>query len=143
MTTIIDLSGLNSHLDAANLNILLTRAMLFLARTEPQVGDFVRMLDGTFRRFTHDWDTDIQTTYVVGDPKPTDHSYAGSFYLTIKGEVSHSGSLDDAISKSTLLDSGEKHVGTFWFFKNNHWRAHNGVEVFIPCKVWIQQRGEL
>lgn len=138
-TTIVDLSGLNRDLDPRNLNIYLSRAKLYVARTTPQVGDFVRMLDGTLRRFTHDWDTDIQTTYAVGDHKPMDHTYVGSFYLSAHGYGDYSGSLDDAIPKSKLVDSGETRNGGFWFFKDDHMRAHNAVTVVIPCKVWIQQ----
>ena len=95
----------------------------------PRIGDFVKMLDGTTRRFTHDWGEDIQTTCKDG---------LGSFHLTAGGDGNYSGGLDAAISKSGLEETGKTLKGAFWFFHHDRRRAHNGVYFKTPCRVFAQ-----
>lgn len=95
-------------------------------REGPRVGDFVRMVDGELRRFTHEWNDGIQTTW---------KGQSGSFYLG-NGYASYSGGLESAIARSKLRDTGETREGAFWFFHHNHARAHNGVYFKIPCRVF-------
>lgn len=117
--------------DAVDAEILKERERLFNAEQGPRVGDFLRMQDGTLRRFTHDWGEDIQTT--VGPSHPCNGD--ASFFLS-DGHASFSGSLDPAILKSKMRDSGEKLDGSFWFFHHNHYCAENGVYFKIPCRVF-------
>jgi hypothetical protein len=87
------------------------------------------MPDGTELRFTHDWGDSIQTTCakLSGDT---------SFYLAPEGHLSFSGSLDPAISKSKIFDTGETKLGWVWFFHHGESRAHNGVYAEIRCRVY-------
>jgi hypothetical protein len=82
-------------------------------------------------RFTHDWGDSIQTT--VGAKHPC-HGDA-SFYLS-DGYASFSGSLDPAINKARLRDTGEMLEGSFWFFHHNFAGAGRGVYFRIPCRVF-------
>ena len=129
-TTETTLRALNPDLDTRNFEILCDRAAAYTGRPGPQVGDFVKMLDGTVRRFTHDWGDDIQTTCAGSD---------SDFYLSVSG-ASFSGSHDDPLLKANLRDTGKTRSGEFWFFKNNCRRAHNGVNVMIMCRIWRVQQ---
>lgn len=115
--------------DAIDASILAERVSAWNERTGPRVGDFVVMPDKTALRFTHDWGNDIQTTW-----KKT--SGDASFYFS-KGCMSFSGSLDSAIPKADLIDTGETREGSAWFFHHNESRAHNGVYFAVPCRVFL------
>lgn len=97
----------------------------------PRVGDWCIMLDGTVRRFSHDWGDQIQTTHPEFG--------IGSFFFG-NGYMSYSGSLDSAIAKNLLVDTGEEKDGRAWFFHHDFWGAHRGVEFNIPCKVYREIR---
>lgn len=97
-----------------------------------RVGDFVKMPDGTLRRFTHDWGDSIQTTGAGQFAEDVSFYFAG-------GYMSFSGSLDSAISKDALRDTGEVKDGRAWFFHHGEVRAHNGVQVRVPCRVYEYQ----
>ena len=116
--------------DAEDARILARREALYNQIEGPRVGDFLRV-DGGYLRFTHDWDDSIQTTV---RPKHPCHGDA-SFYLS-DGHVSFSGSLDPAIYKNLLRDTGEKRDGSFWFFHHNSAGAGQGVYFKIPCRVF-------
>ena len=118
--------------DERDAEILATREQLFNQVDGPRVGDFLRVADGMLR-FTHDWDDSIQTTVKPG------HSCYGdaSFYLS-DGYVSFSGSLDPAIDKMKLKDTGEKQKGGFWFFHHNFPGGGRGVHFEMTCRVFIQ-----
>ena len=125
------LRALNPELDERNFEILRTRAGEFAALTGPQVGDFATFPNGATVRLTHDWDTSIQTTCVRDDGTAGE---SGSFYL-YGTSVSFSGSLDPPILKSRMTMIGDR-PGRFWFFRNNHATAHNGIEVMAPCRLF-------
>lgn len=116
--------------DAVDKAILDQRESAFNQVQGPRVGDFLRTPDG-FLRFTHDWGESIQTTVNAKHPCHGD----ASFYLS-DGYASFSGSLDPAIDKSLLVDTGEKQNGSFWFFHHDEYRAENGVYFTIPCRVY-------
>jgi|GEM_PF-5726157 len=113
--------------DAIDEAILDKRFARFIARGGPAVGDYVIMPDGDYRRFTYDWGDDIQTTSGCGNE---------SFYLTAGGAMDYSGGLDDAIPKAQLIHCEEYKPGTVWFFHHDDHRAHNGVYVQVPCRVY-------
>lgn len=127
--------------DAKDAEILAVRETAFNQVTGPRVGDFLKTADG-FLRFTHDWGESIQTT--VG-PKHPCHGDS-SFYLG-NGFADFSGSLDRAIDKTLLRDTGETMEGSFWFFHHNHACAENGVYFRMACRVferlpYIDEHGE-
>jgi hypothetical protein len=101
----------------------------------PRVGDYVRMLDGTLRRFTHDWGDALQVT--VGPVSVC----AGDERFYFAGDcMSFSGSLDPAIPAAELEDTGRLSSGAAWFFHHDQVRAHYGVRCTVPCRVY-RQRG--
>lgn len=113
--------------DARDGNILSERRAARNAIFGPRLGDFVRMPDGSTRRFCHDWGDGIQIT-------PAGKN--GSFYLAPGGGVSYSGGLEPSIDKTTLSPASNTIDGAFWFFHHDHARAHNGSHFKIPCRVY-------
>jgi len=90
-----------------------------------RVGDFAILRDGRTMRFSHHWGDSIQV------------SEGGSFYFG--GEyMSFSGGLEPAIPVEQFQDTGETRKGSAWFFHHNQARAHNGVDVQVPCRVYKQ-----
>ncbi|MET4190750.1 MULTISPECIES: hypothetical protein [unclassified Bradyrhizobium] len=96
----------------------------------PRVGDFVIMPDGDERRFTHDWGDDIQTTV-----KRDKNHFNASFYFG-GTYMEFSGSLDPALLKSKLVDTGETRLGSAWFFHHGEVGGGNGVHFTMPCRVF-------
>lgn len=93
----------------------------------PRIGDFVRMLDGTTQRFTHDWGDDIQT------------GTGGNYYLPKSGHASYSGALNAAIPHSSLVELAEVLPGAFWIEHHGYLCGGCGVEVTLECRVYQQQ----
>jgi hypothetical protein len=116
--------------DDVDAKILAERQRTYDAIDGPRVGDFLRVAGGMLR-FTHDWGDSIQTTVRPSHPCNGD----ASFYLS-DGCVSFSGSLDPAIDKHRLRDTGETQDGSFWFFHHNFAGAACGVYFKIPCRVF-------
>jgi hypothetical protein len=127
-------AGARTHLDERNAEILNNRIAALDQINGPRVGDFVLMLDGTLRRFTHDWGEDIQTTLFGQE----DWQRCQSFYLG-EGYVNYSGGLDSAIRKDHLHLTGTK-KGNFWFFKDDIWGAGRGISVSAPCRIYHQSK---
>lgn len=115
-----------NKLDEKDTQILVDRETEFNKRTGPRVGDFVKMLDGTIQRFSHDWGDDIQT------------SNGGSYHISKSGYVDMSGGLNRAIMKDKLTLTDEAMPGSFWFFHHDRAAAHNVVDVKITCRVYQQ-----
>jgi hypothetical protein len=100
----------------------------------PRVGDFVRMPDGTLRRFTYAWPDGLQTTMQSGGTI--------GFYLGRRGGVSYSGGLDRTIPLERIVSTDEVRVGWFWFFHHDVSGAGRGVEVKALCRVYsVRERG--
>ena len=118
--------------DDRDAEILAQREQEFNQLAGPRVGDFLKVTDDSYLRFTHDWDDSIQTTVRPKHPCYGD----ASFYLGGDGYVSFSGSLDHAIPKNTLRDTGAMLDGSFWFFHHNHSGAERGVYFKMPCRVF-------
>lgn len=121
--------------DAIDGTILAERTLKRSARSGPRVGDFIHMLDGTLRRFTHHWGDGLQTTYRWRETGVVD---LGSFYLDREGIADYSGGLDSTIPLSQIESTGEHQDGDFWMFHHNESRAHNGVHFKVPCRVFRQ-----
>jgi len=119
------------QLDEQDLKILDIRIKEYDKLLGPRVGDFVRFPNDELRRFTHDWDKDIQTTCASKHPCHEDQS----FYLG-EGYTQFSGSLDKAILKNKLILTNEIKEGHFWFFHHHEVCAYNSVSVSAPCRVF-------
>ena len=122
-------------LDSFDAAILEARKANLSDFTEPIVGDWLRFSDGRMERVTHiwpaDWHADEIATVQTTHPK----FGLGSFYLGQHG-CSYSGALDDGIKVDRLTFTGELRPGGCWFFHHDHARAHNGVSVEIPFRVY-------
>lgn len=116
-----------------NHEMLAKRAELRDKIPGPRVGDVVRLQDGTFRRFTHDWDDSIQTT--------TRSENDGSYYLCCDGLASYSGGLDPALKKENLKLEPDTMPLWFWFFSGGFAMAHNGVYFKLPCRIFTLTEG--
>lgn len=120
--------------DSRDADILAGRIAEWNKIDGPRVGDYVRMLDGSLRRFTHDWGDEIQTT--CGDQHPCRENQ--SFHFG-NGYMSFSGSLDPSIPKTTLDQTSEVIEGPAWFFHHDFMQAHSGVYCKVPCRVYQQK----
>jgi hypothetical protein len=117
-------------LDQIDTELFAARVAKFDARNDgPRVGDFVVMFDGEYRRFTHDWGCDIQTTCKGA-------SFGASFYFGKCGHMDFSGGLDRALPKTSLFLTDEVKSGPVWFFHHDQARAHNGVQAMVDCRVF-------
>jgi hypothetical protein len=126
-----------TQLDDRDQAILDARVKEWNQIRKPRVGDFIKMLDGTVRRFTHDWDDGLQTTMGTA-PCNGDQSFyfGGSF-------VSFSGSLDSTIPNECIKPRHEMRDGPFWFFHHDMAMAHNGVGFTVPCRIYEQTHEEV
>jgi len=120
---------MNPEIDERDKEILQHRLNEWSTRNGPRIGDWCEMLDGSLRRFTHDWGDSIQVTSSL--------TGLGSFYFG-DGYMSYSGGLNRAINKEQLVDTGKTINGPVWFFHHDYWMAHNGVYFKVPCKVYKQ-----
>lgn len=91
---------------------------------KPRVGDYIIMPDGTYERFSYDWDTGLQT------------SPGGSFHLG-DGYASFSGGLNPVIPNESILPTDLKMVGDFWMAHNGYLCASCGVGVTALCRVYV------
>ena len=94
----------------------------------PRTGDFVSMKDGTLRRFTHDWGDAIQVISTL--------TGCQGFYLHHTGHLDYSGGLDAAILETRPRPTGKMKPGGAWLFHHDAHRAHNGIDVTLPCRVF-------
>lgn len=116
-------------LDDTDSDILDRRQAGLDRRFTPGVGDVVYYPDGSRRRIAYIW---FDEHY-----QPTDGRYAGSFYLGEDGYVSFSGGLDPGIPIDKLdgINTGHE-LARCWFFRHDHRRAHNAVDVKASFRVW-------
>jgi hypothetical protein len=117
-----------SCLDDRDEAIVEQRTAALDQRTGPRVGDFVLFSDGIERRISEASGDRVQTSDLSG-------LFSGRFYLGRFG-CSFSGGLHPAIATSTLTDTGETREGSAWIFHHDQHRAHNGVDVRIPFRVF-------
>ena len=107
--------------------VLAVRSEQYALMKGPRLGDYLILPDGAARRVAHVWHD--------GRVQPTFRGIGGSFYLGNE-YVSHSGGLEPGIPMERLEMLNETRDGRFWFFHNDHWRAHNRVEFDLPCRVY-------
>lgn len=93
----------------------------------PRVGDFVKVGTDYFR-CAYDWPDQMQICSKPGE--------SGSFYLGKDGYVSMSGSLDHGYPMKSLVATGERKEGNFWFFHHDMQMADNSVGVRAVCRVF-------
>lgn len=117
------------NFDDRDVEIARERVELWNKRSGPRVGDWIAMLDGTLRRFTHHWGDGLQTTCGNGDN--------GSFYFA-RGCMSYSGGLDPSIPIAQIVETSEIRNGNAWFFHHDSSGAHRGVYFTAPCRVFRQ-----
>ena len=122
------------ELDNKDKEIYAQRVQAWDAVSGPRVGDYCKLIDGTLRRFTHNWGDSLQTTVSGSHPCYGD----ASFYFGC-GYMSFSGSLDSSIPVDQFADTRETKNGSAWFFHHNYAKAHNRISVTVPCKVFQQQ----
>ena len=115
----------NSHLDDENQLIAAEILANWNARTgKPRVGDFLRMADGSLKRFCNNTGDGQQTTK------------GGSFSISRFGGVSYSGGLDSPMMWERFKSANEMAKGRFWFFSHDRAGAGRGVDVFLPCRIY-------
>jgi hypothetical protein len=54
----------------------------------------------------------------------------------VGGEESRIITRESGVPSDSLTLTDERLPGRFWFFHHDHWTAHNGVDVEIPCRVY-------
>lgn len=109
--------------DETDLRILADRVAAWNAVPGPRVGDYVEMPAGDNFRISYCWSDAVQI------------SDCGSFHLD-RGFMTFSGSLYPAVPVDKIVDTGRTKVGTAWFFHHGQARAHNAVQVRVPCRVY-------
>jgi hypothetical protein len=59
----------------------------------------------------------------------------GRFHLSRYG-ADYSGSLDRCVKREHLSETGERRLGTAWFWHHGRAAASNGVDVRVPFRVF-------
>lgn len=130
------LEELNPHLDAQDIELLLTRGSEFLAVTTPSVGHFVRLADGSFTRLAVNHKVRFQG--LRADPKES-----GAFFLYgLDADFSGWPGLDP-IYTADLTHSDEYRLGDFWFFHHAETGAGRRVNCRIPVPVFNYQVAQI
>jgi hypothetical protein len=117
-----------THLDDLDSKLLDARIQARAKLIGPQVGDIVKLTDGSTYQIVvhHGYDGRMQLGNVGN----------GRFYLCESGHGSYSGACGQVIREGNLSRTEEKQLATFWFFHHDHRFAHNGIDVQIPVTVW-------
>lgn len=115
--------------EQTNSLILQQRLQRFNEKPGPRVGDYLKLDNWNYTRFTHEWPDTIQTG-----------GMGGSYYLSESGFLSYSGSCDPGVPKDCLELTEETKPGAVWFFSEDHHRAHNSVTFVVPLRVYRKAR---
>lgn len=91
-----------------------------------RVGDFLRMPDGSYLRFAHDWGNCLQLTA---------SETSGSFFLG-RGYMNHSGSLQPPVERCKLRLTDEVRPGLVWAFSRDLQRYATKVEAMVEFRVY-------
>lgn len=125
----------NSHLDPITRDLFadlkLNRRLLIADDpTRPHTGEWARFTDGTMRRISHVWEWG-------NGPESIQTSDGGSFHVSIRSGVAvMSGGLHPGLSPDLFTLTDDTHGAWFWMWVKGIRRAHNGVDVRIPQRVW-------
>lgn len=115
----------NDHLDALNAKIAEDIHAAREALTGgPRIGDFVIMPDNTIQRCCNKTEFGMQT------------SEAGRYHVSRCGTASMSGGLNRSQLDEYFQDTGEVRLGLFWFFSHMQPGAGQGVDFYLPCRVY-------
>jgi hypothetical protein len=131
-----------AELDADNLRILKERQTKRDRLAGARVGDFVRMADGSLRRFSGLSPTTLSTYDGHGRRHTSRPGYQlasgnPSFLLQEDGTTSFSAG-NDFVEGLEIRDTGEQIAGEFWFFHHDKPAAAGDVRFMIPCRVYEQ-----
>ncbi len=107
-----------------NLEILSKRVALLNEVEGPRVGDYLKLPNNTYTRFTESWGHHIQTG-----------GGSNSYYLG-NGYCSYSGSLDSGVKLTDIRLTQEVKDGEIWFFERDWHKADNAVYYSIPFRVY-------
>jgi len=111
-----------------NAEILRERMEIYNKKESARVGDFLKLPNGDYHRFSYNWGDQLQT------------SSGGSYYLSV-GSISMGGSLDSGVKRDDLIQLDEMREGEVWFFSRNEARAHNGVYFKTHFRVFEVKKG--
>lgn len=128
-----DLFRENQHFYDANImdlryaerdrQIIESRIEQYNKQQGPRVGDFLKLPNGEYHRFSHHWGDGLQT------------SKDGSFYFG-NGYVSFSGSLDPSIKLSRIVPTEETKLGRVWIFSQDSMGAGRAVYAKVAFRVF-------
>ena len=110
--------------DLLNYSLVLAWTRRRIAAPALQVGDVVRLADGSTRRVAHIWPDGWQPTWTEG---------AGSFAFG-DGDTSYSGGLDPLLPFPEPTE--ETQPAAFWIPHHDRLCAGCAVHVSLPVRVW-------
>ena len=61
---------------------------------------------------------------------------SGGYHIGQHGPASYSGSLDESVSFDSIVDTGKRRWGQFWFFLDGFAGARRGVNVLLPIRIY-------
>lgn len=110
-----------------NKEILTQLSSAYNEKAGPRIGDWLKLPYGLYTRFTHFWDSSIQTG-------------TGSFHLG-EGYISYSGGLDSGIAKADLIPTNELKSGSVWIWDKGEVGPGRGVQCEIMFRVFELKEG--
>ena len=110
--------------DLLNYSLVLAWTRKRIAELGLQVGDVVRLADGSTRRVAHIWPDGWQPTVAEG---------GGSFAFG-DGYTSYSGSLDPLLPFPAPTE--ETRPAAFWIAHHDRLEANCAVHISLPVRVW-------
>lgn len=113
-----------ARLDERDRAYLIEATAARAAMLEPLQGDVIRFADGIERRISHVWPDSIQS------------ATGGSYHFSRSGHMSYSGSLFVGVPAESLTLTDETAEVRAWFFHHGWAKAHNGIDVTAPVRVW-------
>lgn len=111
--------------DESNDSILKTRMDAYNAIEGIRNGDYLKLPNGSYDRFTSERGDIVQ----LGGNN-------GSYYLS-PVNITYSGGLTPSIDKKYLTPTEETKEGNVWFFKDDWYKAHNGITYSVPFRVFV------
>lgn len=115
----------NPEIDETDMADLLRRcgARWAMMPVRPLDGDMLRRKDGSVER----------VGYVLSSERVQPGNNPSGVYLNWSGGSSYSGGMDASVQ---IEPTDEVLTGHFWFFHHGQSRANNGIDVWIPVRVW-------